>query len=127
MPVLRTPFCALVEPGKPLELSSSGAPFKLFISSITSKKRQGEAAKDGTPGAYTTLYVKLESVGKAFAVASVDSTSLDTSRCRVAVPVLKHTGKVEIFVRGPDAVHLVGDQHTILTREQIDALGSRKA
>jgi hypothetical protein len=128
MPVLRSPFSATVSEHAPLRLdaTASGATFTLFISSITaSRLRGGNRNTNGEPmAAYTTVYVTV-GASPPIAIGSVDANSLDTARIRVKLDVRRGQPLVTITARGPDAVTIVGDQHTIMSREQVDAVGSK--
>ena len=129
MPVLRSPFEALVTPGKPLVLDAkaSGASFKLFISSMTPVQRRNakgqEEDDDAARPACTTLYVQTAAMAAPLAVGSVASDRLYSERVRVTVPVMRGAGEVRLMALGPDAVCIAGDQHTIMSREQVDAIG----
>jgi len=131
MPVLRSPFEILVTPGKPcvLDASQSGASFTLFMSGITPVKRNfkpGEEEEDeeAKPG-FTTVYLQTSQMQTPLAIGSVEAERLYTDKVRVTLPVHRGAGPTRIMVVGPEAVTIHGDQHTVMSREQVDAIGFR--
>jgi hypothetical protein len=124
MPIIRSPFVETIAPGAPvvLDADASGASFKLFVSSVFGTAPRDNANKGA---AVSTLYVQTSGMKEPIAVASVSAFEGAAAHVRLLLPVQRGEGQVRLLVRGPSAIVIAGDQHTIMSREQVDAIGSR--
>ena len=122
MPVLRSPFVASLSTSEPIVLNAerSGASFTLFVSGIT-------AGPSRSADEWSTLYVRTDIMTEPVAIGSVASGQ-GTQRIRAVVPVKRGMGDVTLSIVGTlKSVSISGDQHTRMSREQVDAVGSKAA
>ena len=117
MPTFRSPFTVSVSPDAPVGVDGNAAAIKLFIATVA----LAGAAPDVGP---TTLLLGEKGGQGAFAIATVSSAH-PVATTRVIVPVeLKSQTVWQFSVSGPGAVVVSGEQHTKMSREQVDAVGS---
>ena len=116
MPTFRTPFTTVVGTGACTRVDGTAAGVTLFIATV--------ALADPAATGPTTLYVGAAGSGVRHAVATVDPDR-PCAAVRLVLPVpFKSAAAWELTAVGASPLAVSGEQHTRMTREQVDAVGS---